>query len=344
MEKPRREDIDRKIEAMVEDRDWAQKELVSALTTDPGISDRTVRSHLKSLDGRTIKRSRKGRGNRVSSMKRWLAGRERREEFARAHSDQLKRLIDLALDEIPDVDPFVTPSDLVSVAFTSAERGPVRFSTKAKFAFEENVLFDDLLHHVGQLELLVQPAAALPAFRKSAAKLSAARESLWRRCSREIPPVFDLPLTPDWREGSVSELCIALFYRHAIAIARDDRREQSRLGAEWDIEVREAGGYFEAWKSGRGLVSQDRTVAGDRDAFKRWILQTLARGFAKTTRGTIANIAREANMWTKRAQTLRKNLVRSLQEAREFVTFPGRCRFVEVGGLGLSDELLESTS
>src|SRR3989442_1234144 len=247
VERPHGEDLDRKIEAMVEDHDWAQKELVSALTTDPGISGRTVRSHLKSLDGRTIKRSRRGRENRVSSMKRWLAGRERSEEFARAHSDQLKRLIDLALGEIPDVDPFGTPSDLVSVAFPSAERGPVRFSTKAKFAFEENILFDDLLHHVGQLELLVQPAAALPAFRKSAAKLSAARESL-------------------------------------------------------------------------------------------------ARGFAKTTRGTIAELARELNMWTKRAQTLRRNLVRSLQEAREFVIFPGRCRFVEVGGSGLSDQLLESTS
>jgi len=343
VEKPHREDIDRKIEAMVEDRDRAQKELVSALTTDPGISARTARSHLKSLDGRTIKRSRMGRENRVSSMKRWLAARDRSEEFARAHSDQLKRLIDLALDEIPDVDPFGTPLEVVSAAFPSSERGPVRFSTREKLAFEENVLFDDLLHHVGQLDLFVQPAAALPAFRKAVAKLVGARESLWRRCSREMPPVFDLPLTPDWREGSVSELCIALFYRHAIAIARRDRREQTGLKAEWDIEVREAGRYFEAWKSGRGLVSQDRTVAGDRDTFRRWILQALARGFGKTTRGTIAEIARELNMWTKRAQTLRRNLVRSLQEAREFVIFPGRCKFVEAGGSAHFEELSEST-
>jgi len=343
VEKQHGEDIDRKIEAMVEDRDWAQKELVAALTTDPGISGRTARNHLKVLDGRTIKRSRKGRENRVSSMKRWLAGRERSEDFARAHSDQLKRLIDLALEEVPNVDPFGTPSNLVSVAFPSAERGPVRFSTKAKFAFEENVLFEDLLHHVGQLELLVRPAAALPALRESAAKLFAARESLWRRCTREIPPVFDLPLTPDWREGSVSELCIALFYRHAIAIARGDRLEQSRLKAEWDIEVREAGRYFEAWKGGRGLASKDRTVPGDLDTFRRWILQALARGFAKTTRGTIAETARELNMWTKRAQTLRRNLVRSLQEAREFVIFPGRCKFVEAGGSAHFEEFSEST-
>src|SRR5438132_1036013 len=76
VEKAQGEDIDRKIEALVQNRDWAQKELVSALTTDPGISERTARSHLKSLDGRTIKRSRKGRQNRVSSMKRWLATRD----------------------------------------------------------------------------------------------------------------------------------------------------------------------------------------------------------------------------------------------------------------------------
>ena len=85
-------------------------------------------------------------------------------------------------------------------------------------------------------------------------------------------------------------------------------------------------------------------MAGDRDTFRRWILQALARGFAKTTRGTIAETARELNMWTKRAQTLRRNLVRSLQEAREFVIFPGRCKFVEAGGSAHFEEFSESTS
>ena len=105
-----------------------------------------------------------------------------------------------------------------------------------------------------------------------------------------------------------------------------------------------AGRYFEAWKGGRGLASKDRTVPGDLDTFRRWILQALARGFAKTTRGTMAETALGLNRWTKRAQTFRRNLVRSLQEAREFVIFPGRCKFVDVGGSSHSDELVESNS
>ncbi len=321
------EKLDYKIEALVKAKEGIdQQEVLDELHRSIGKSTRTIWSHMRNLDGRTIKRVREGRRVRLFSMGHWGRIQAHALELQAAHAVKLRGLLEEFRNRTPLVDEF---------GAYLADAGPVpHFSYGPRFEydprnpldFEENRLFDDLLYHLGLMELPVDPSEAWPRFKAGVSKLASAHDSLWKGCKKIVEKSLGLPLRASWSGEMVSEGYVGLLYRQMVdtRLGRPKLADLSPLGGS---EVERIDNWWEFRRNGVGLLRRRVRAAEDQEQFRAWLKRRLIKLAEAAADPDLVGAAHMVHGEAALLRKIRGNLVAALGEALVHEAFPGICRY-----------------
>ncbi len=293
-----------------------QKELVKAAKPALGISDRTARGYVARLDELLIKRVRDGRETRLQSLEYWRRHQERTFDLRVPHTGKLMPVLDMFRGQVP----FVHDDGLRTVLGTE-------YRPDIRLEFEGHVLFDDLLFHLGLLTLGANPSVAWLEFKGLASRFIAARDALWAHCTDTASTELRLPLGGAWKGEQLSEHCVALFYRHALAAARN---ETERDDLFQDAKVELTGDAMEYWLGGRGILRRPAKRAVHVDEMARRVTAKLKQALKRVERPHSLELANLVVDSLNQLRAVRERLVSTLKEASYYEVFPGTCRFTEL--------------
>lgn len=292
-----------------------ERPFLEAATKALGRSPRSVRGYLARLDGVSIKRVREGRKARLQTIDYWRRHEHQTFDLRVPHAGKLKPVLDLFRSQVP----------IVQDRALQTEFG-VEYRPDMLLEFERHVLFDDLLFHLDLLSLQASPSVAWPEFKKGASRFIAARDALWTYCIKTARTALRLPLGGAWKGEELSEHCVALFYWHALAAARN---ETEREDVFVDAKVVPMGDTMEYWLSGRGILRRRSKNPADLAEMAKKVTAELKRALKRVEGPGSLDLAHSVVDSLNELLAIRGGLVSALEEASYYEVFPGACRFTE---------------
>ncbi len=286
-----------------------QRALLEAAEKAHAGSDRTLRGYIARLDGVMIKRVREGREVRLQSIEYWRRQEHQTFDLRVPHTAKLKAVLDQFRSQLP----FVGDLGLQTVP-------PVEYRPDLRVDFENHLLFDDLLFHLGLLKLRVDPATAWPEFKREASRFIAARDALWSRCVETASEALGLPFGNNWSGDVVSDNCVRLFYDRALSAVRGEKETADPFQ---DAKVVPVGDVTEYWLGGRGILR--RRLAEPKTPAE--LTKQLARALRLAERAEFRKLAEPVANSVKLLRSIREGLDSALAEASYHEVFPGACRF-----------------
>lgn len=281
-------------------------------------SDRTIRGYLARLDGERIRRVREGREVRLQSVEYWKRQEHHSFDLRVPHTEKLKTVLDMFRNQVPAVDELA-----LRASYQQEYRPDMRLES------EGHVLYDDLLFHLGLLKLRADPSAAWSEFKEQASRFIAARDALWSRCANTASEALGLPLGRNWTGQVISEHCVALLYKRALAVARAEKETRDPFR---DAKVILVDGAMEYWLGGLGILRRRKKGAKEVDELKKEVTTQLRRTVKLAERSEFLGLADPVVDSLNHLRAVRESLVSALDEASYYEVFPGSCRFTGAGG------------
>jgi hypothetical protein len=305
------------------------KQLIPKATADSEKGVRTIRNHLKALDGKRIRIDRSTRDQRIYSIEYWERMQQRTYGERARHTARLKEVLAVFRNEIPQVDSYGAQrvKDGVAPAYDGDPRP--EYDPDEPLRCEGMILFPDLIGHLDVLEGLgVTPSAAWRGFKDRVQELQRASNMLSQASARWVEDAFELPVGDPWQKKAVSSRCVESLYDQAFAAAAGQRKKLEFLRDGPSPEARMVDGWIEIWCGAYGVIRQRGTSKRTASRLKSRVEGLLKRLGDQAEDSEIQALAGEVNRAFTQAAKTRERLVRALLDAEEYDAFPGSCKYV----------------
>lgn len=307
----------------------ATKQLIQKAIAASKKGDRTIRNHLRGLNGKRIRIDRSTRDQRIYSLEYWERMQQRTYGERSRHTARLKKVLEAFRNEIPQVDMYGAQPVKNGVAPVYDSTPRLEYRPDEPLGCEGMILFPDLMGHLDMLEGLgVTPTTAWAGFKDRVLELQQASKVLRASSTRWVEGAFGLPVGDPWQKKAVSSRCVESLYEQAMAAASGQTKKLAFLREGPSPEARMTDGWIEIWCGAYGIIRQRGKSKQTAARLKDHVEEVLRRLGVQAEAPEFQAQAGDVDRALAQAAKTRERLMRALLDAEEYDAFPGSCKYV----------------